>query len=563
MTATRRTGDGEPLHAGGPDGRERAWAAARSTRFDLVVVGAGISGVSVARDAALRGLRVLVIERGDVACGTSSGSTKLAHGGFRYLQQGHLRLVRTACVEREILRRLAPHLVTPLQFLFPSHAHGVFPSRPVSPFLLHAGLTAYDLFSGSRGHRHRMVSAGALAEAEPLIRTERMRGAAIYDDAVLDDARLTYAVLAAAMRAGATALTRAALCGVARDGRGRVRAVQVRDSDSGLDVEVATRAVVLACGPWGDEARRVCGIEPRPPLRLTQGVHAVVPFAACPVRRAVVLTSPADGRLSFAVPWEGVTLLGTTDTDVPSAGAARIRADDVRYILDATRATLPGAAVGFADVQATTVAVRPLVAREDGRNAAPSDVPREHAVVHDAGGVFTLAGGKLTTARAVAQEVTDEVAAWLSRAHGVNASPCQTRTVLLEGAGESVAATQVAPDVAARWCVTYGDQSWHLVQLIATRPSLADPVDGGDTRLLNAEVVHMARHELARTVADVLARRSRLALVDADNGLGFAAGVARVLGDELGWDVARRDAEVATYRAEIAAMHAWRAEGVA
>lgn len=562
------------LVAAGPEARVRAGATVRSTRFDLVVVGAGISGASVARDGALRGWRVLLLDQGDVAAGTSSGSTKLAHGGFRYLQQGHLRLVRTACVEREILRRIAPHIVEPMRFLFPSWSRGIFPSRPISPLLLHAGLTAYDLLAGSRGHRHRMMSAAATSLHEPLLRGDGLRAAALYDDATLDDARLTLAVTCGAARGGATVLTRTRLEAVARDGRGRIRAVHARDLETGAQLEIAARAVVLACGPWGDAARAVCGVAPRPHLRLTQGVHAIVPFAACPVREAVVLTSPSDGRLAFAVPWAGVTLLGTTDTDIATPADARVRAADVAYILDAARAVLPGAALEVSEVQATTVAVRPLVARADGRPAVPSAVPREHALLHDGGGAFTLAGGKLTTARAVAEETVDAVSRWLMAAHGVGSTPCTTRTTPLDGGHLGTRNTAWAtlepwlrdlrgtgaidPAGQRRLVDTYGDQAPHVFALLAARPSLGSSLCESDRRLLEAEVVHMARHEFARSVDDVLSRRTRLILTDARNGLDHAVGVARVLGDEFGWDAARRETEVVAYTANVARMHAWR-----
>ncbi len=563
------------LAVAGPEARVRAEAAARATRFDLVVIGGGISGVSVARDAALRGLRVLVLEQDDIASGTSSGSTKLAHGGFRYLQQGHLRLVRTACQEREILRRTAPHIVEPLRFLFPSWSRGDFPSRPISPLLLHAGLTAYDLFAGSRGRRHRMLSASAAVSHEPRLRRAGLRAAALYDDATLDDARLTVAVACSAARAGATVLTRTRLESLARDRRGHVRAVHARDVETGVAYEIATRAVVLACGPWGDEVRRTCEVPPEPPLRLTQGVHAIVPHAACPIEEAVVLTSPADGRLAFAVPWAGVTLLGTTDTDIERTTDARVRAADVEYVLEAARATLPGAALESTTVvQATTVAVRPLVVRSGGRSAVPSAVPREHALLHDDDGVFTLAGGKLTTARAVAQETTDAVTHWLMSEHGMGASHCTTRTTPLEGGtlgppaaawqtiepwlDELHAAASLDPATKRRIAGTYGDQAPHVFALLAMRPALSSRVCETGTTLLEAEVAYMAQHEFARSVEDVLARRARLLLTDPDNGLAHAPGVARVLADEFGWDAARRQRDVDAYGARVASMHAWR-----
>ncbi len=554
-----------PLVAGGPDARAHTWADAGSTRYDVVVVGGGISGASVARDAALRGLRVLLIERGDIGSGTSSGSTKLAHGGFRYLQQGHFRLVRTACLEREILRRIAPHLVQPLRFLFPSHPHGRFPSRPISPFLLHLGLTAYDVLSGSRGHRHRMLRAAACGAEEPLLRPDGVRGAALYDDASLDDARLTLAITRDAAAEGALVWPRVALDGIARDARRRVTAVQVRDAESGATREVATRSVVLACGPWGDEARLRCGIAAEPPLRLTQGVHVVVPFAACPVRQAVVLTSPRDGRLAFAVPWSGVTLIGTTDSDVAAPHDARVSHDDVDYLLETVAATLPSATLGVGNVQGTSVAVRPLVGRTDGRADAPSDVPREHAVLHDGGGVFTLAGGKLTTARAVAEETADAVAAWLSAHHGITVGRCRTASTPLVTAAPvdldlHPHASRVSAAVRLRWRHAYGSDAWHLLDAIAVRPALGAPVDGGDDRLLVVEVVHAVRHEWARDVEDVVARRTRLLLLDSENGCHIAAGVARVMGDELGWDAADRAAAVARYLDTVATMHAWRHE---
>src|SRR5579884_3331210 len=367
--------------------RHAALAALAAGPFDLLVVGGGINGAGIARDAALRGLRTALVERGDLGSGTSSASSKLVHGGFRYLEQGHIRLVLQACRERERLRRLAPHLVRPQRFLFPVYAGG-----PVSRAKLALGLWAYDLLAGWwQVHRHRMLSAAAVRRVEPALRTEGLRGGGLYWDARTDDARLVLETALAAAEAGAVIVSYAEVTGFLKEA-GRIVGARVRERLGGNELDVRARVVVNASGPWMDAVATLD--EPGPPrLRLTKGVHLVV------------------------IPWGEHALIGTTDTDQPGGPDApcTVEPDDVAYLLETVNHYFPAARLAPADVVSAFAGLRPLVAPEPGRRFLPSDVSREEAIFVSRAGLISLAGGKLTTYRLVAAEVVDRVIAALGR----------------------------------------------------------------------------------------------------------------------------------------------------
>jgi glycerol-3-phosphate dehydrogenase len=579
----------------GPAARTRALAALASEPFDAVVAGGGITGAAVARDAALRGLRVALVEREDVGSGTSSGSSKLAHGGLRYLKQGHLGLVRQSCREREILKALAPHLVERIAFLYPLYARGTFPGHATPPWMLHLGLALYDRFAGHGASRHRMLDPDAACAEEGAIRRDALVGCGAYFDATLDDARLTLATALGAMRAGAVVLTRTEATGVERDARGLVRAVHVRDREDGRPLRVEARMVVNAAGPFAarvaaalseDEAHetsrtfaapstigRAFAHNGEPPhLRLTQGVHLVLPHARLPLSHAVVMTSPDDGRMAFAIPWSGVILVGTTDTDIASPDDARVRASDVTYLLRTVAAAFPSVTIGPADVQATTVAVRPLVESRKKRRAAPSDVPREHVITVDASGCLTVAGGKLTTGRAVAEEIVDRMVRWLDRHGGVSARPCSTARVPLEGGDipdlpawieqlrrRATLPARIPPPALDRIARAYGSAAPAVLARAREHARLGEALLP-EGRLLAAEVAHMAEHEYARSVADVFARRTRLLITDPSHGRDAIERVGEILSQTLRWTSARCAAECAAYESEIARMWTWREE---
>ena len=545
--------------------RHAALAALAAGPFDLLVVGGGINGAGIARDAALRGLRTALVERGDLASGTSSASSKLVHGGLRYLEQGHVRLVLQACRERERLRRLAPHLVRPQRFLFPVYAGG-----PVSRAKLALGLWAYDLLAGWwQVHRHRMLSADAVRRVEPALRTEGLRGGGLYWDARTDDARLVLETALAAAEAGAVIVSYAEVTGFLKEA-GRIVGARVRERLGGNELDVRARVVVNASGPWMDAVARLD--EPGPPrLRLTKGVHLVVPRARVQNRDAVVLHALRDRRVLFVIPWGEHALIGTTDTDHPGGPdvPCTVEPDDVAYLLETVNHYFPAAGLAPADVVSAFAGLRPLVAPEPGRRFLPSDVSREEAIFVSRAGLISLAGGKLTTYRLVAAEVVDRVIAALGRLGDPRRfGRSRTATLPLPGgrdhparlAAEALArdGNGLPPAVVGHLAHRSGSRLGEVLALLGRDRTLAAPIAAPlpDPR---AEVVAAVEREWALTPEDVLRRRTHVALCDPEQGTGVAAEVAALMARALGWDPARiRGAADAYVRAVAEARRRWR-----
>ncbi|HEX7241422.1 MAG TPA: glycerol-3-phosphate dehydrogenase/oxidase, partial [Longimicrobiaceae bacterium] len=411
--------------------RAARWEALGREPLDLLVVGGGITGTGIALDAAGRGLRTALVEAGDFAEGTSSRSSRLVHGGLRYLQTGDFRLVFEALSERRRLLRLAPHLVRPLPFLFP-----LFRGGPVGFRKLQAGMWAYDALSLFRGvRRHRMLRPAAVAEAEPGLRAEGLAGAALYHDASVDDARLTLAVARTAAEAGAELVTHAEVTGFLREGDG-IGGARVRDRLGGGTREVRARVVVNATGPWCDALRRLADPGVRPRLRPTKGVHVVLRRERVGNAGAIIFPSPLDGRIMFVLPWGAFTYLGTTDTDYDgSPAAASAEGADVEYLLESVNALYPGARLAAADVLSTWTGVRPLLApRAEGGGITESATPREHEIWRDRSGLVSVAGGKLTTYRVMAAQAVDFVARVLGRERELASFRAFTEELSLAGA---------------------------------------------------------------------------------------------------------------------------------
>ncbi|HEX2188213.1 MAG TPA: glycerol-3-phosphate dehydrogenase/oxidase, partial [Longimicrobiaceae bacterium] len=417
-----------------PSARAGHLEALRRERFDLLVVGGGITGAGVALDAATRGLRVALVEAGDLAEGTSSRSSRLVHGGLRYLETGDFRLVFEALAERRRLLELAGHLVHPLPFLFPLYRSGAVGYRK-----LQAGMWLYDLLSLFRGvRRHRMLRRHALLAVEPALLREGLVGGAEYYDASVDDARLTVAVARAAHDAGAAVVPHAAVTGFLPGGDGAVRGARVRDALGGETFEVRADVVVNATGPWSDRLRRLADPEALPRLRPTKGVHVVLPGERVGNAGALIFPSPVDGRIMFVLPWGAFTYVGTTDTDFEGdpydAGAT---AEDVAYLLESANALFPAARLAPEDVLSTWTGVRPLLAPQRGEDGvAESATSREHEIWRDAGGLVTVAGGKLTTYRVMAAETVDFALEVLREARSVAAGESATADLRLPGAPE-------------------------------------------------------------------------------------------------------------------------------
>ena len=537
--------------------RSAALARLGGETFDLLVIGGGINGAGIARDGAMRGLRTALVEHADFASGTSSRSSKLIHGGFRYLEQGDVRLVLEACRERERLRRLAPHLVRPQEFIFP-----VYEGGPVGRFKLAAGLWAYDLMAGLWNvHRHRMLSARATRQAEPALRTEGLRGAGRYWDCRTDDARLVLETILAAVREGGVAVSYARVTALLKE-NGRIAGARLVDRLGGGEVSVRARVVVNATGPWVD-AVAVLDAPAPPRLRLTKGVHVLVPRARVGNRAAVVLHAVKDGRVMFVIPWKEQTLVGTTDTDHEGGPdvPAVVEAADVSYLLETVNHYFPAARLSRADVTSAFAGLRPLIAPPAGAAVAPSSVSREEEIFASPSGLISIAGGKLTTHRLVAAAVVERVIDALRRGgERRRFGRSRTGTVPLPGGTappDSVAAAVLshdgnglAPPVIGHLADRYGSRVGELLHRVAADRRLADPIVPTlpDPR---AEVLEAVEHEGALTVEDVLRRRTQISLREETEGVRVAGEVAALMAGPLGWTPEAARAAAESYAAVV------------
>jgi len=510
--------------------------------FDLLIVGGGINGAGIARDAGMRGLRVALIERGDFGSGTSSRSSKLIHGGLRYLEQGQLRLVLEASRERERLRRLAPHLVRPQEFVFPVYGG----DRP-RLLTLAAGLWAYDLLAGIwQTKRHHLLGPKKLQTLEPALRQEGLKGAGQYWDCWTDDARLVLETMLAAGSAGALVLSYVGLVAFVKDGD-RIVGARVRDQLSGAEVEVRAQVVVNATGPWVDKVITLDDPQAAPHLRPTKGAHVVVPRARVGNRAAIVMRAVADGRVMFAIPWGTHTLVGTTDTDHEGGvdTAPTIEPSDVKYLLDTVNHYFPTARLKPADVVSAFAGLRPLIAPPPGARLAPSSVSREEEIFSSASGLVSIAGGKLTTYRLIAAKVVDRVVGVL-RARGETRpfGRSATGTVPFPGgasAPELLAAAALSRDghglselTVQHLAGRYGSRLDEVLGLVGRDRALGERLLAAlpDPR---AEVVEAVEREWALTLEDVLRRRTQVSLRDPEQGASAAEDTAGLMAKALGW----------------------------
>jgi len=528
--------------------RAAALASMAETPVDVLVIGGGITGAGIARDAALRGFRAALVDKSDFGAGTSSHSSRLIHGGIRYLEHGAFRLVFEASHERRVLLRIAPHLVRPLAFLFPIYRGGRLPA-----WKLRAGMWLYDLLSSFRNvHWHRWLGAKKVRRVEPGLRDRGLIGAALYYDAQADDARLVIATLRSALRAGAIAANYVETTALLKPD-GRVRGAVVRDVLTGETATIRANVVVSATGPWSDIMRRLDDPQAAPVLRLTKGVHVTVPRRRVGNEHAVTLLSQLDGRVMFVLPWGDLAYIGTTDTDADSSpDALRITAADVTYLLRSANAAFPDAHLTSHDVVSAWVGLRPLL-RADHAN--PSQVSREHQVFESPQGLISIAGGKLTTYRVMARDVVDRVAKRLHELDGraIPGRPPTDRLPLpggeaaeLEVLVEAARARGAAEATARHLVANYGSEAAAVLNLVDRDRRLGDPVLPGRPEIW-AEVTYAVEREMAVRVQDVLIRRLHLFYEVADHGQSVVPKVTAQMKQLLGWDDAREAEELRDY----------------
>jgi glycerol-3-phosphate dehydrogenase len=519
--------------------------------FDVLVVGGGITGAGVALDAATRGLRTALVEADDFASGTSSKSSKLVHGGLRYLQQGDIRLVYEALHERQRLRRNAPHLVKLLPFMIPILAKdGLIPRRVARA--LGSAMWMYDVTGGFRiGKLHKRLDAGEAFDHLPTMARERLAGGYLYYDATTDDARLVLTIARTAAHHGAVVANRCRVVALTKDGGGVVDGATVAAGDRRFDVRA--RIVVNAAGVWSDEIRTLeDGVDPDS-IRPAKGIHLTVPWDKVRNDIAVVIPVRGDKRSLFVVPWgrraDGTfrhTYVGTTDTDYDGPlDDPPCTADDITYVLDALNAAVT-TGITADDVTGVWAGLRPLVkSATSGRTA---DLSRRHRVTTGPAGVVGITGGKLTTYREMAEDTVDVVLERLDRK-----ARCRTKSMRLLGADGYREAPTGSP--AAHLGDRYGSLAAEIDALVAADPALGAPLVPG-LPYLRAEAVYAARHEMAITLDDVLTRRTRAHLFDRPATVAAAPAVAELLAGELGWNGGEVARQLADYRALVATEEA-------
>ncbi len=551
MTQTKSVSRSSKL---GPEEREAAITALRTKELDILVVGGGIVGTGSALDAVTRGLSVGMVEARDWASGTSSRSSKLVHGGIRYLEQLDFRLVREALIERGLLlQRIAPHLVKPVRFLY-----------PVSSFFercyVGAGMLLYDIFSYTGGRapgvpHHRHLSKRQMLAAAPSLAKDAFHGGITYYDAQVDDAKYVASLARTASFYGAHVASRVKVVGFLKVGE-RVVGVQAHDLETGERFDIRARQVVNATGVWTDDTQAMVGERGQFKVRASKGVHLVVPRDRFQSKVGLLLRT--EKSVLFVIPWGRHWLLGTTDTDwhLDKAHPAATEAD-IDYILEHVNKVL-AVPLTRDDVEGVYAGLRPLLA---GESEQTSKLSREHLVAHSVPGLVVVAGGKWTTYRVMAKDAVDEAVAALDG----KVPPSITQDIALLGAEGYQAAWNKRSKIARAFGVhkvriehllnRYGVLTDELLDLIRSRPELKDPLPGADD-YMQAEVVYAATHEGALHLEDVLARRTRISIEAWDRGVSAAPVAAALMAKELGWDAERTDREVGNYLKRVAAERA-------
>lgn len=505
--------------------------------WDMIVVGGGATGVGVAIDAASRGYDVLLLEQSDFGKGTSSRSTKLAHGGVRYLEQGNIGLVMEALKERGLLLQNAPHIVHDLAFVVPNYDWWEAP-------FYGPGLKLYQLLAGKYGFGvSRILSKEETLEHLPTLKTEGLRGGAVYYDGQFDDARLLIHMVATAFEQGATLQNYVEVTGLTKDAQGFVNGVSARDVETGNEFRAAAKVVVNATGAFSDLLRLKAEPSAVPMIVPSQGIHLVFEKSFLQGESAVMVPHTSDGRVLFAIPWHGHTLVGTTDTPIAAATLEPVAMEqEIDFIL-ATAGQYLTKAPTRDDVLSVFAGIRPLV-RATGVSTTAA-LSRDHMIHIDRSGLVTVCGGKWTTYRHMAEDCVDQ-AATLAQ---LPDKPCVTHHLRIHGFHESTKQDAVKEDTTKEFgaLAIYGSDEREIRKLIEADARLGEPLDAA-LPYMKAEVIWAVRREMARTVEDVLARRTRALFLNARAALAMAPAVADLMAAELAWNDGNRTKQLAAFR---------------
>ncbi len=503
--------------------------------WDMIVIGGGATGVGVAIDAASRGYDVLLLEQSDFGKGTSSRSTKLAHGGVRYLEQGNIGLVMDALKERGLLLQNAPHLVHDLAFIVPNYDWWEAPFYGL-------GLKLYQLLAGKYGFgASRILSKEETLQHLPTLKIEGLRGGAVYYDGQFDDARLLIHMVTTAFEQGATLLNYGEVTGLTKDAQGFVDGVNARDAESCREFRASAKVVINATGAFTDFVRLKAEPTAESIIIPSQGIHLVFDASFLQGNSAIMVPHTSDGRVLFAIPWHGHTLVGTTETPIAAATLEPVATEqEIDFVL-ATAGEYLTKAPTRKDVLSVFAGIRPLVRSTSaaGNAANTAALSRDHVIHIDHSGLVTICGGKWTTYRHMAEDCVDE-AATLAQ---LPDRPCATRQLSIHGSG-NVADGKVANETG--WLGVYGSDAPGIRKLIAADARLGEMLHPA-LPYVKAEVIWAARQEMARTVEDVLARRTRALFLNARAAVEMAPVVADLMAAELGWDAAYRTKQLAAF----------------
>jgi glycerol-3-phosphate dehydrogenase len=529
--------------------RENAIASLASEEFDILIIGGGVNGVGAALDAVSRGLRVALVEAHDFAAGTSSRSSKLIHGGLRYLEQYDFKLVREALHERELMvSTQCPHLVKPVSFLYP------LTEKVKERTYVGAGLALYDALRGFKralpSHKH--LTGKTIATISPSLRQDIITGAIRYFDAQVDDARHTMMIARTAARHGAVMATGVRVVELIRNGK-KVSGAVALDSQTNKKIKISAKATIMCAGVWSDELHAQFGLTAGYSVAMSKGVHIVVPGDAIHSKDGIILKTAVS--VLFLIPWGDKWIVGTTDTPYEGDRANPLAThEDVQYILDQANRVLEPK-LDAKDILGVFAGLRPLVANKT--TSATTKLSREHVVDRPAPGFVSMAGGKYTTYRVMAKDAVDLAVIDLRRL----VSDSVTEKVPLMGADGYFALQQQVSRIAEENSLTeasvthllnrYGSLIEEILDIIEEDSSLAERISP-DLPYLKAEILHAATHEGARSVEDVLMRRTRISFEAADSGVGIAKEVAKIIGTSLGWGVKERNASVDAFLEVIA-----------